>query len=81
MYLQTLSISVTSGLSGWDWSTGSCTSQLSLKDCETALFNNVKHDWPLHIFLIGTTFNSDCIDVNRTRRISNEERERSDHDC
>src|SRR5210317_733450 len=74
-----LSISVTSGLPGWDWSTSSCTSQLSLSDCETALFNNVKYDWPLHMFLIELEyeegFNSDCIDVNRTRRNSNEERE------
>ena len=80
MYLQTLSISVTSGLPGWDWSTSSCTSQLSLSDCETVLFNSVnKYDWLLHIFLIEQEyvegFNSDCVDVNRTRRNNEEERE------
>lgn len=77
-YLQTLSISVTSGLSGWDWSTSSCTSQLSLSDCETALFNSVKYDWLLHIFLIVSEYekgfnNSDCIDVNRTRKNDDDE--------
>ncbi len=56
MYLQTLSISVTSGLPGWDWSTSSCTSQLSFSDCETALFNNVKYDWLLHMFLIDQEY-------------------------
>ena len=79
MYLYTLSISGTSVLSGWDWSTSSCMSQLSLGDCETVLFNSVKYDWLLHIFLIEQEyeegFNSDCIDVNRTRRNNEEERE------
>ena len=44
------------------------------------LFNSVnKYDWLLHIFLIEQEyeerFNSDCIDVNRTRRNNEEEGE------
>jgi hypothetical protein len=68
MYLQTLSISVTSGLPGWDWSTSSCTSQLSLSDCETALFNNVKYDWLLHMFLIDQEYEEGFNVIDRCKQ-------------
>lgn len=64
MYL----ISVTSGLPGWDWSTSSCTSQLSLSDCETALFNNVKYDWLLHMFLIDQEYEEGFNVIDRCKQ-------------